>query len=555
MDFTEEQKRIFNFVRFEENNGIIDAVAGSGKTTTIIESAGFIDKSRSVLFCAFNRSIKKEIQTRFEEKGLSHIVVKTMHALGYDILKSVNRTDYQFDNYKYNKLIERYVKEQAEHSLEPLLHLNRIAAQPNDKREAYQLKRFTTQYKDLLLEMLNKFRLTLCKDNFEQFEEMVLHFNLFETGKTKKKTFSIELAHYYDAVKFLIKQGNALAEKQMLIDFADMLYLPFALELYPEQKFDLLFIDECQDLSNAQIAVALKYLKKSGRLLAVGDPSQSIYGFAGADIASYRKLGAIPNTVELSLSTCFRCPDDVIELARNFRGDIYPHVSKAGEVYKIPFEILNEKVKPGDLVIARIKEPLLECMLMLLDQGRPVEVHEDDIKEVLNSLRFIFSREELKRSELEPILDDVRSRNHYFIDKEAKEIPDQYERELFVKQQRQLLESKLQLLLKQSKMHLDVDDIDGLLKKLKQLISGNADAIKLSTIHKAKGLENEVVFILGYDKLPLYRDGQQEWEKEQERNLKYVALTRAKEKLYLVDTKKVEPNEKEASFFDTYDLF
>lgn len=478
-----------------------------------------------------------------------------MHALGFDILKSRNKVNYTFDNFKYNKLIENYVKHKAEHALAPLLHLNRIPLEPKTKREAYQQRTFIMRFKELLLEMLNKYRLTLTKDGHDDLKEMVIHFNLFETGKEKQKKFEEELGHYFYAVRYLLKQGNALAEKEYVIDFTDMLYLPFTSNLYPVEKFDLLFIDECQDLSNSQIAVALKYLKRSGRLLAVGDPSQSIYGFAGADIASYRKLASIPNTVELVLSKCFRCPDEVIELAQNFREDIYPFAPRAGEVIRISFEELGERLHPGDLVISRVKDPLLETLFMLLDKGARVEVHEDDIKEVINSLRYIFSREELKRDELDPIMTEVRSRNHYFIEKEAKDIEDDHERELFIKQQKDLLESKLKLLLKQSKVHLEVEDIDGLLKKIKQLISGNSDAVKLSTIHKAKGLENKVVFILGYDKLPLYRDGQKEWERAQERNLKYVALTRAKEILYLVDSKKVLPNKQEESFFEGLDWF
>ena len=68
MIHTEEQKKIFNFVKYDSNHGIIDAVAGSGKTTTIVESVELIDQSKKVLFCAFNNSIAKEISNRFSQK-------------------------------------------------------------------------------------------------------------------------------------------------------------------------------------------------------------------------------------------------------------------------------------------------------------------------------------------------------------------------------------------------------------------------------------------------------------------------------------------------------
>jgi hypothetical protein len=66
------------------------------------------------------------------------------------------------------------------------------------------------------------------------------------------------------------------------------------------------------------------------------------------------------------------------------------------------------------------------------------------------------------------------------------------------------------------------------------------DAIKISTIHRAKGLENERVFILEYNKLPIKRI--LEWENIQERNLHYVAVTRAVEELYLCN-EETEPDD------------
>ena len=77
-----------------------------------------------------------------------------------------------------------------------------------------------------------------------------------------------------------------------------------------------------------------------------------------------------------------------------------------------------------------------------------------------------------------------------------------------------------------------LNTVESLLKRLKMMLSNpNEDAIKLSTIHRAKGLENRRVFILNYDSLPL--SGNLEWVRIQERNLHYVAVTRAKETLFL----------------------
>ncbi|MBL0120559.1 MAG: hypothetical protein IPP89_16700 [Saprospiraceae bacterium] len=60
MEFTLEQEKIFYFVTNESGNGIIDAVAGAGKTTTIIECANRLLQHSSKLFCAFNTKLQEK---------------------------------------------------------------------------------------------------------------------------------------------------------------------------------------------------------------------------------------------------------------------------------------------------------------------------------------------------------------------------------------------------------------------------------------------------------------------------------------------------------------
>ena len=71
MDFTEEQKQIFHFVQNETGHGIIDAVAGAGKTTTIMECSRYVQNQSEILFCAFNNSIATEILQKFRYRGFN----------------------------------------------------------------------------------------------------------------------------------------------------------------------------------------------------------------------------------------------------------------------------------------------------------------------------------------------------------------------------------------------------------------------------------------------------------------------------------------------------
>src|SRR5579862_2737784 len=78
------QAAIFNFIDKGKGNAIIEAVAGSGKTTTIVEALK--KTSGSAVFLAFNKSIATELKTRVPE----HVQARTFHSLCYTpVLKTI----------------------------------------------------------------------------------------------------------------------------------------------------------------------------------------------------------------------------------------------------------------------------------------------------------------------------------------------------------------------------------------------------------------------------------------------------------------------------------
>jgi superfamily I DNA/RNA helicase len=103
---------------------------------------------------------------------------------------------------------------------------------------------------------------------------------------------------------------------------------------------------------------------------------------------------------------------------------------------------------------------------------------------------------------------------------------------------------------KYEKWKSDCKTINDILKKIKEHISSTDNSIKLSTIHRAKGIESYRVFILNYDELPYIRTDFKEWQCKQEINLKYVAITRAINELYLVENKNFDDMVEEESLFD-----
>ncbi|QAA82607.1 ATP-dependent helicase [Aequorivita sp. H23M31] len=563
MDFTQEQEKIFEFVQSGVGHGIIDAVAGAGKTTTIMECAKYVPDKSDVLFCAFNKSIASEIADKFNQKGMQEVTTMTMHALGYQILKSKNSSgrliEKRDDKYR-NLLNSAEIQDQIRPYLKKIIKFYGYEFDEYGDRQSYQIENLSRTFSERLLDINQKYRLTLCKDSFAEFKNMILHYGIFNEVQSKSKYFDEELECYLESHRILLEAGNSLSRRLMIIDFSDMLYLPYVWKLYPNKKYGFVFVDECQDLSFSQLGIALKYGKRGGRILSVGDPRQSIYGFTGADINSFGNIKKYTNASNLPLTLCFRCPPNVIEIAKTIREDIVGKKEVDGIVQGIRLDEVVDMALPNDLIICRTKAPLLLLVFDFIEKERRVKIHPDIAKDLIDQLRRLFKKEELfKLIEIqfggfEKLKDAVSSRREWVLKKEAERIFDADERRFYIETELSLLESKLNFLQKRYEIwQEECETLEDIFKKINEYVTEKNNPIVISTIHSAKGLEEKRVFIINYTDLPLTRPEQKDWEVVQEINLKYVAVTRAKEELYLVKSPKLNEIIDEGSLFD--DLF
>lgn len=561
MDFTEEQKQIFHFVQNETGHGIIDAVAGAGKTTTIMECSRYVQNQSEILFCAFNNSIATEILQKFRHRGFNEVTVKTIHALGWQILGENNRSGYalQLDDNKFEKILNTDdIQEQAKQYVDKILEINGYDPLViPDERQLFAINGLKFRMKNRLLEINQKFRATLTKDELPDFKEMVIHFGIFNETEIAKKHFDEELAQYFAIHTLLLERGTRFSQTTMIIDYTDMLYLPCKWNLRPIKKYDFLFIDECQDLSKSQFAIASKYGRKTSRILAVGDPRQSIYGFTGADIESFDRVKHYTKAKQFPLTVCFRCPQRVIALAREIREDISGNKQDHGNVTIIDFDSVVDTSVPGDLIISRLRVPLLLLVFNFIDRNIKVQIHPDEVKEIIKDLKSIFKMEEQIVSipslfgEFAALKNSVLGRQKWIINKNAERIIDQTARQAYIERETQELEKKLEFLHKKYELWKDeCYNITKILERIKEYITATQNSVRLSTIHRAKGLENDRVFILHYDELPYKLPDHKPWQKTQETNLKYVAITRAKKELFLVQTKETDEIEEEQSLYD-----
>lgn len=274
----------------------------------------------------------------------------------------------------------------------------------------------------------------------------------------------------------------------------------------------------CQDINRAQQSLIQQMLKKDkvtkkqiGRLIAIGDGFQSIYGFTGITDRTFNWFKEYRNTKVLPLSYSFRCSKKVIEHANKLVPEIkaLPDAPE-GSVRK---GNVLEEARDGDFVLCRTTAPLIQLFFEFLTQRKKAVIKGADIGlqlidligkiSTLNDL-IVFWEQELVRYRTELSGQGILNPNEHT--------------------GYSALEDKANTLLFLARISLDVSD---LIDKIKTIFTDQLEGIVLSTIHKAKGLEANRVFIIRPDLIPLPMT-KNNWQMVQEKNLEYVAITRAR---------------------------
>lgn len=481
------QQAILTEVKSSNRNIVIDAKAGSGKTSTLKLISNILPASPDFksLVVAFNKSI----QTELAEKLPTHIEVKTCHAKGIEIIrKSTGKVRVDDKGQKMRELLDKLVQQWG---------LN--YAEEDDRKTI-----------DDIRELCDLCRLSLALNVDAILQVAEKHGMQVHAGIADK----------------VLQLMRCLASNRGVVDFVDMIFLPAVFNDYCFPKYDVIMVDECQDLSLAQQAMIMKMLKPEGRFIAVGDPFQSIYGFAGADSDAFKKLQSRPNTVTLPLNECYRCGKAIIKHVQKFVPDIIAYDKNVdGEVKD---GSVND-IQDGDFVLCRLTLPLVVLCYKLISENKPAHVKGRDIGRNLISMIQKSKRRDLVllQSWLNNELD-----KHY--QKLCKLNPALTPQDVQALSSFVTFEEKVKIIKLIIANNGEVVCADSLCNKIEKIFTDNAKGgITLSTVHKAKGLEADRVFIIEPDLMPFPR-AKKAWEIEQEKNLQYVAYTRAKNLLVFV---------------------
>jgi DNA helicase-2/ATP-dependent DNA helicase PcrA len=495
-----QQAAFLDFAASGRGNAVLEACAGSGKTSTLTQG---VSRMRGTKFLgAFNKSIAAELQKRVgsDEPTSRTAIASTMHSAGFAawrrrhpkaaVLSGKTRkvfrqlsTERSFD---HGARYVDYVDDMVSYAMNAGLGLD-------DPREI---------------------------DDDKRWQAISNH---FDADRSLDKRVGANEQIGIRWARLTLKRSLEMCPEA--VSFDEMLYAPLQSGVRIQQ-FDNVLIDEAQDSSVPRILLAERMLGEGGRLFAVGDRHQSIYGFAGADASAMQNIVKRFDCTVLPLSVSFRCPRAVVWYAQQFAGlhiepapDAEEGISRRISLY--PGWWREDKPKPHDAILCRFNAPLVGLAFAFLREGVPCRMAgRDELGATLKQLakrrdsRTIDAVEAHLRDWLAEEIKVARLRDKPARANAAQDMVDTM----------QAIIDRCRAVGQHTVADL-VAEIDRLFVKPKQ------PAVLLSSIHKAKGQEWPRVYWMQTS--PKFSQPQ-EWQQQQEMNLKYVAATRAMHELVLV---------------------
>lgn len=475
-----------------KQNFCLRARAGTGKTSTVLELVDEYARaypSHEVTLCAFGAKAAAELKEKLEKRGHTDwrmVSASTIHSLGFGLLK------YPF------KLTRANVDDNKVRDL--------CDAQNDD---VYR------EYNGMICRLVNYAKLE--------------GFGFFPDAQIGDTHAWYKIADHYDingfddttqmdvvvrAAQNIYRLSLAQVDK---IDFADMILFPLVKNIRVKFQKRLLIVDEAQDTGRARQALVRKFVAPDGILIVVGDDRQGIFGFAGAQSDALEQLISGLSMTVLPLTVSWRCPKAVIREAQRYVPDIEAAPDAAeGEVTRLG-ELPD--LTPTDAILCRNTAPLVEQAYSLLRRGIACKVEGREIGTGL--LRVVNRWKSVKTiSAFLNKLEDYRARETQKALAKGNE------------GKAAEVEDRCQTLVHLCNVCLDrkqgsLDDLRAFIESIFADDVTKAGVVTLCTYHRSKGREWPRVYLLQHAARCPSPWAKQDWQKHQEDNLAYVAITRS----------------------------
>jgi DNA helicase-2/ATP-dependent DNA helicase PcrA len=486
------QQDILTWLDLEDGNALISACAGSGKTSTLVMLADLIPTGARAIFVAFNKAIARELKTRLPNT----VEASTFHgvcfrALARTIPESVRKDWVQGDNNaKMHSILDDMTVE---------------------NRKVNEVRTGIIRLVGL---MKGEMLLPDCP---------VQHIvSLIERHEIDFQIDDPEWITPQDIISFAREALTLSNNMTQHIDYDDMLYMT-AIRNIPIQRYGYVFIDEAQDFNTVQRYLLAKMLGQSGRLIAVGDERQAIYGFRGAGTDSMRLIEQQFTCKRLPLSISYRCSAAIVRLAQTIAPEIQAREgAPEGTVSTLDTFKLDD-FRAEDMVVCRNTAPLVTLAFRFVRAHKPVRMMGRDIGEGL-----IAVIKKMRAHTLEELDDAIRAWSD-------REISKALSKRLEAKAQR--IQDQCDTIVAMCEgMPENERTVAHLTTRIRDLFTdvANTPRTTLATVHKSKGMEAHRVFVLDPYLMPS-KYAKLDWQQVQEENLRYVAYTRALDTLHFVN--------------------
>lgn len=539
---TYQQDILDFFLNNPQSNMLVNALAGSGKSTTACMLSEH--SKTSDLYIAFNASVVEEFKKKIKNPKTK---VMTMHSLAYSIMlynveqeskdsgekpkgfgSQRSKRTVSLDNFKPHKILDEEITKRYGRYIE------------------FAKRVFL---KDNYINLYNLCRLTLTdmssnKDVSRLIDDHVLFLYYGDEGYSAP-----DISEITSTLKILDTKSRQQFETQGVIDFTDMLWITFNKLKYDNWEvpywalYTNIYCDEVQDFSNIQLNF-LKFIKRTkGRYVFIGDFHQAIYNFAGANAQAFNQIPKMFAPVKtFDLPICYRCAKSHLSrVNREYGIPILPcDDAPMGFVKTIDKSKISEYAKAGDMVISRKNKWIAEVVLDLARNGTPIFIEDKEM--VVAIKRQILSSKCTSVGTLEKFLQKVISNYNKklfeIVSKNAREGGHEEEHLEAVAEANSKIDNTsflLEILEGYLENHASSDSVSKFSNFIDKLLNTtpSPNCVRLCSIHKAKGLEATNVFVLNEAKINYdFRNSKE--QNIQEKNLSYIATTRAKEGLYLV---------------------
>jgi DNA helicase-2/ATP-dependent DNA helicase PcrA len=477
---TAEQAAIISAVRDTADNIMVNALAGTGKTSTI-EMVCHAVKNIPILYLAFNKRIVDEAAKRMP----SHVECRTQNGLGHRVWAQATGKRLVVDSGKMRQILKNLIselprKDQGEAWEDFSDTLKWIS---KAKRDGYVPEHWNGSYRPVFATWAE----------FIDAQDDDLLPSRQQTGLIQRALHQSIIAAY---------EGG--------IDFDDQIYMPVIFG-GPWPKFPLVIVDEVQDQSPLNHEMMKRLVTQ--RFMGVGDPWQSIYAFRGAVTNGMKALVEHFHCTELPLSLTFRVPRKGVERAHSRVPwfEAY-HANPEGTITELE-EWGPDDIPAAAAIICRNNAPLLSLGFKLLAAKRSIKLVGMDIGAGLVRILRKLGSTDLRGIELDNAI-ATWTKNALASAKNPASVYDRADC-LYV--------------LTHGRKHLGEAIIQA------ESLFKQEGPIQLLSGHKCKGLEWDWVMHLDPWRIPgkYAEEGTEAWE--QELNVRYVIETRFKQTLVIAN--------------------